>query len=229
MIHVAAIILAGGSGLRMGNSLPKQFLKLGDRPILMHTISKFAEAVENCRIIVVLPENHTEYWKDLCNEYGFKIPHITCTGGETRYDSVKNGLQYIENADIVAVHDGVRPFVSHSMIKKAIADARVFGAVIPAVPIVDSLRVVDEYTNKAVDRKNYRIIQSPQVFKTKILTEAYKIPFRETFTDDASVVEANGVKVYLYEGSPNNIKITSPIDMLTGEAILYMQMNAESV
>lgn len=229
MIHVAAIILAGGSGLRMGNSLPKQFLKLGDRPILMHTISKFAEAIENCRIIVVLPENHTEYWKDLCNEYGFKIPHITCTGGETRYDSVKNGLQYIENADIVAVHDGVRPFVSHSIIKKAIADARVFGAVIPAVPIVDSLRVVDEYTNKAVDRKNYRIIQSPQVFKTKILTEAYKIPFRETFTDDASVVEANGVKVYLYEGSPNNIKITSPIDMLTGEAILYMQMNAESV
>lgn len=223
MVKVAAIILAGGSGLRMGHAMPKQFLKLGDRPILMHTIARFAEAVDGCNIIVVLPSDHTQYWEDLCREYGFKIPHTTCTGGEQRFHSIINALKHIGDADIVAVHDGVRPFISTTIIRKAIEDAKVFGAVIPAIPVVDSLREVDGNGNKTADRKRFRMIQSPQVFKTKIITEAYKIPFDETFTDDASVVEANGGKVYLYEGSPENIKITSPIDMLTGEAILKTQ------
>jgi len=229
MAKVAAIMLAGGSGIRMGHALPKQFLKLGDRPILMHTIARFAEAVKNCHIIVVLPDNHRQYWEDLCGEYGFTIPHTVCTGGEKRFDSVVNALRYIEDAEIVAVHDGVRPFISKEIIRKAIGDAKVFGAVIPAIPIVDSLREVDERGNKTADRKRFRIIQSPQVFKAKVITEAYKIPFDESFTDDASVVEAAGGKVYLYEGSHQNIKITTPVDMLTGEAILWVQQNEEGV
>lgn len=220
MERTAVIIVAGGSGARMGARLPKQFLPVGGEPILMHTIRRFAETLGSGRLIVVLPESHIGYWEKLCREYGFDIPHTVCRGGETRFDSVRCGLGYIGSAEIVAVHDGVRLFVSPDVIRRAIQDAREYGAVIPVVTPVDSLRGIDAGGSHIVARDDYRIVQTPQVFRTKVIRKAYEQPYDPRFTDDASVVEAAGGRIYLCEGCYSNIKITTPVDMLTAEALL---------
>ena len=183
------IIVAGGQGLRMGGDVPKQFLEVGGRPILMHTLERFAEYSEELQIILVLPREQIEYWFDLGDKYHFGVEHWIVAGGETRFHSVQNGLAQIpDDADgVVAVHDGVRPFVSLEVIGKCFEEARRSKAVVPVVPVVESLRHVGE---GAVPRADYRLVQTPQVFDIQLLKRAYRQPFSDSFTDDASVVEA---------------------------------------
>jgi len=220
MPSVAVIIVAGGSGSRMQTRLPKQFLPLGGRPILMHTVDRFAEAIENCRIVVVLPQSHIAYWKDLCRTYGFVRPHTICEGGPNRFESVRRGLAHIGDAEIVAVHDGVRPLVSREIILRTVEDARRFGAVIPVVSPVDSLRETDGSASRIVDRSRFRIVQTPQTFRASVLRKAYERTHDERFTDDASVVEACGYEIHLCQGAYSNIKITTPVDRVMAEALL---------
>lgn len=216
------IIVAGGKGLRMGSDLPKQFIPIGGKPVLMHTLEAFYSFDENISIVLVLPLSHQDYWKQLCVEYKFTIPHNIANGGETRFHSVKNGLALIEGG-IVAVQDGVRPFASKEMIGRCFEASTEYDAVIPVIDSTDSLReVIDKENSKIIDRSKIRLVQTPQVFKTAVLKDAYEVEFNTTFTDDASVVEANGVHVHLVKGEITNIKITTPLDLKIGELILTM-------
>lgn len=214
------IIVAGGKGLRMGYDLPKQFIPIGGKPVLMHTIEAFYKYDKDIRIILVLPVSHQDYWKGLCKEHGFTIEHVIANGGETRFHSVKNGLALVEEG-IVGVQDGVRPFGTTDMIKRCFDAARVYSAVIPVVDSTDSLReMVDDKKSRIIDRSKIRLVQTPQVFHTDILRKAYETDFQETFTDDASVVEAMGINVHLVKGEVANIKITTPLDLKIGELII---------
>lgn len=222
-MHKYAIIVAGGKGERMGQQLPKQFIELAGKPILMHTIEKFYQTFPQIEIILALPENQIDFWEELCYKYGFtKIPHQIVAGGKTRFDSVKNALALVKKSGIVAVHDGVRPLVSAETIQNCFAEAEKQSAVIPVVDVVDSLRFVSkqENTNKAVARSCYKNVQTPQCFKSELLLKAYEQDFDETFTDDASVVEKLGHSIELVQGNIENIKITSPIDLIVAEALL---------
>lgn len=213
------VIVAGGSGLRMGGPVPKQFMLLGGMPVLMRTVEAFART---CGVILVLPASHIEYWRNLCAEYRFDVPHQIAEGGGERFHSVANGLAYVPDDALVAVHDGVRPLVSQKVIDEAFDTAARFGTAIPVLPAVDSLRYVDGDTNRAVARSSYRMVQTPQVFSSTLLREAYRQPFDKIFTDDASVVEAMGRKVALCNGERRNIKITTPEDLVIAEALLSM-------
>ena len=216
------VIVAGGKGLRFGSDLPKQFLPMNQKPVLMHTIDAFYDCDNSFKIVVVIPENHFPFWSELCDKYNFKTPHKLVKGGGTRWESVKNGLSAIEDNCIVGVHDGVRPLISSELITKLYSTAELFGAVIPAIKVTDSLRVLDKNNNKsmAVDRELYRAVQTPQVFKSNIIKEAYSLPYEECFTDDASVVERYGVDVTLVEGEDRNIKITSSKDLAIAELLI---------
>lgn len=214
------IIVAGGKGLRMGNDLPKQFIPIGGKPVLMRTIEAFYGFDQDINIVLVLPVSHQEYWKSLCEEYNFRIEHAIANGGETRFHSVKNGLTLVTDG-LVGVQDGVRPFGPEEMIKRCFDAAREYPAVIPVIDSTDSLReVVDEDKSRIVDRSKIRLVQTPQVFDANILKKAYQTDFKETFTDDASVVEAMGVDVHLVKGEVTNIKITTPLDLKIGELIV---------
>lgn len=214
------IIVAGGKGLRMGSDLPKQFIPIGGKPVLMRTIEAFYRFDRDINIILVLPVSHQDYWKSLCQEYNFSIGHTIANGGETRFHSVKNGLALVAD-ELVGVQDGVRPFGSVEMIKRCFDAAREFPAVIPVIDSTDSLReVVDEDKSRIVDRSKIRLVQTPQVFDVNLLKKAYQTDFKETFTDDASVVEAMGVNVHLVKGEVTNIKITTPLDLKIGELII---------
>ena len=230
MIPTAVIIVAGGSGVRMGAALPKQFLPLKGRPILMHTIERFAEALPGCRIILVLPRSRTAYWQTLCEDHGFSVQHLVCEGGETRFDSVHNGLKLVGDADLVAIHDGVRPLVSAGLIRRAVADAEEFGAVVPVVTPTDSLREVGREGSCIVDRSRYRIVQTPQVFDAGLLKAALQSVLTEhaALTDDCSAVERLGKAVYLTDGDEENIKITTPLDLIVAEAILRRREEREA-
>lgn len=224
-MHKYAIIVAGGKGERMGEQLPKQFLELAGKPILMHTIEKFYQTFPQTKIILALPENQIDFWEELCYKYGFtKIPHQIVAGGKTRFHSVKNALALVKQNGIVAVHDGVRPLVSATTITNCFAQAEKSGTAIPVVDVVDSLRFVSkqEQTNKAVARSCYKNVQTPQCFKSELLLKAYEQDFDETFTDDASVVEKLGHSIELVQGNTENIKITSPIDLIVAEALMKM-------
>jgi 2-C-methyl-D-erythritol 4-phosphate cytidylyltransferase len=208
------VIVAGGKGLRMGGDVPKQFLPIKGKPILMRTIERFVEYDETIEVRLVLPEAHFEYWGELCREYGFTTPHQLVKGGESRYHSVRNGLYSISEAEsLVAVHDGVRPFVSVETIATTFKEAEERGAVVPVIDSVDSLRRMEGCQSVAVDRSLYKLVQTPQTFRYDILKRAYDLPYREIFTDDASVVEASGVEVKLVEGNRENIKITTNYDL----------------
>lgn len=214
------IIVAGGKGLRMGNDLPKQFIPIGGKPVLMRTIEAFYRFDQDINIILVLPVSHQDYWKSLCEEYNFSIEHLIANGGETRFHSVKNGLALVTDG-LVGVQDGVRPFGSVEMIKRCFDAAREYPAVIPVIDSTDSLReVVDEDKSRIVDRSKIWLVQTPQVFDVNVLKKAYQTDFKETFTDDASVVEAMGVDVHLVKGEVTNIKITTPLDLKIGELII---------
>lgn len=221
------VIVAGGKGLRMGNDLPKQFIPIHGKPILMHTLIRFYEWDASASLILVLPEDYQAYWQMLCKELDFRIPHVVANAGETRFHSVKNGLSLVGSPGLIAVHDGVRPFVSCRVIDICFAEAEKKGAVIPVVPIMDSIRRQTENGGTApVDRSQYMAVQTPQVFKSELLLEAYALPYVPAFTDDASVVEAAGYTIHPIQGDRENIKITTPVDVLIAEA--YMQ-NREDV
>lgn len=221
MMRTIAIIVAGGSGTRFGAELPKQFLELGGRPILMRTISAFGGGFSD--VIVTLPEGQMALWRELCERYGFAVPHRVVAGGETRWHSVKNALDSIgdiSDVDIIAVHDGVRPLVTADVISRTVEAARRDGAAIPVVMLNDSVRQVEKGASHALDRSTLRAVQTPQVFDARVLMAAYGQPFESTFTDDASVVERAGHSVTLVEGDPQNLKITRPMDLALAEYLL---------
>ena len=213
------IIVAGGKGLRMGGDIPKQFLPIGGKPVLMRTIERFREYSPTLQIILVLPKAQQDYWRQLCNEYHFNESYELADGGETRFHSVQHGLALIpDDAEgVVGVHDGVRPFVSVDVIRRCYETARTAKAVIPVVPVVETLRHIEKGNQYRAD---YRLVQTPQTFDIQLLKAANRQPYQETFTDDASVVEAYGQEVSMVEGNRENIKITTPFDICIAEAIL---------
>ena len=213
------IIVAGGKGLRMGGDIPKQFLPIGGKPVLMRTIERFREYSPTLQIILVLPKAQQDYWRQLCNEYHFNESYELADGGETRFHSVQHGLALIpDDAEgVVGVHDGVRPFVSVDVIRRCYETACTVKAVIPVVPVVETLRHIEKGNQYRAD---YRLVQTPQTFDIQLLKAANRQPYQETFTDDASVVEAYGQEVSMVEGNRENIKITTPFDMTIAEALL---------
>ncbi|TCO10739.1 2-C-methyl-D-erythritol 4-phosphate cytidylyltransferase [Natronoflexus pectinivorans] len=227
-MHRNIIIVAGGKGLRMGAELPKQFLPIGQKPVLMHTIETFHRFNPEINIILVLPLSHQKYWEELCDKHHFSINHKLANGGVTRFESVKNGLELVNDEGLTGVHDGVRPFVSRETITRCFNSAEEMGAVIPVVAPVESLREVAGESSFARERQNYRMVQTPQVFHTSLLKKAYHCNFEERFTDDASVVEALGGKIHLVEGNVENIKITSPFDMMIAEALWNKSKETQS-
>ncbi len=220
------IIVAGGKGLRMGGDVPKQFQLLGNQPVLMHTLQRFADDCKDLQIILVLPQEQIEYWSDLGEKYHFGVEHWIVAGGETRFHSVQNGLAQIpDDAEgVVAVHDGVRPLVSREVIGKCFEEARRKKAVVPVVPVVESLRHVSD---GAVPRADYRLVQTPQTFDIQLLKQAYRQPYSKDFTDDASVVEAFGHPITMVEGNRENIKLTTPFDLKIAEAIINGHLNCK--
>ncbi len=223
------IIVAGGKGLRMGGDIPKQFLPIGGRPILMRTLERFREYSTTLQIILVLPKDQQDYWLQLCKEYDFKVDYQMTDGGETRFHSVQHGLALIpDDAEgVVGVHDGVRPFPSIEVIRKCYETARTAKAVIPVIPVVETLRVIDPIgtiktivPTHTVPRNDYRLVQTPQTFDIQLLKAANRQPYNDNFTDDASVVEAFGQEITLVEGNRENIKITTPYDMIVAEALV---------
>ena len=239
------IIVAGGKGLRMGGDIPKQFLPIGGKPVLMRTIERFRAYSNNLQIILVLPEAQQDYWKQLCKEYAFDVDYMSTNGGETRFHSVQHGLALIPDETnggetrfhsvqhglalipddaqgVVGVHDGVRPFPSIEVIKNCYETAREKKAVIPVVPVVETLRHITDGTKP---RNEYRLVQTPQCFDIQLLKAANRQPYNDGFTDDASVVEAFGFENTLVEGNRENIKITTPYDIVVAEAIINYQQH----
>ncbi len=221
------IIVAGGKGLRMGSDLPKQFIPVGGKPILMHTVEKFAQWDPQARLLLVLPAEHQDYWRMLCREIGCRAAHCIVTGGETRFHSVRNALDVVKqdtnlgDDDLIAVHDGVRPFVSEQVITDCFHVAAESGAVVAALPMVDSLREVQpDGTSQALDRSRYFAVHTPQVFRARLLLRAYEAPYSSLFTDDASVVEALGKHIALVLSNRENIKITTPLDLAIARELL---------
>lgn len=213
-----AIIVAGGSGSRMQSELPKQFLLINNKPILMHSIEKFN--MDDIEIILVLNVDYHNYWEKLCKDFQFSIKHHLVKGGRNRFESVKNGLSYVKEKSLVAVHDAVRPLIKTSLIKDAFDFAETHGNAVLSVKSRDSIRRVESNDSRIIPREEIYQIQTPQIFPSDILIKAYKEEFRNEFTDDASVVERTGVKINLVEGDYSNFKITYPEDLLFAEALL---------
>ena len=214
------IVVAGGSGQRMETSVPKQFLLLNGRPMLMHTLHSFFQAMEEIQILLVLPAAHISYWKELCSQYAFTLPHQIIEGGESRGESVKNGLDMISaESGLVAVHDGVRPLVDAELILRVFSQAERKGNAIPCVPVSDSLRQLTAEGSKPLCRADMLAVQTPQCFRLEMLRKAYNQQNFMNFTDDAQLVEAQGERVYLSKGSFENLKVTTAVDLLIAEAI----------
>lgn len=215
-----ALIVAGGKGLRMGGDLPKQFLPIGGKPVLMHTLEAFHHYDPEMQIILVLPKSQQPYWLQLCEEYHFRVPYQLADGGETRFHSVKNGLEKVQVPGLVGVHDGVRPFVSQAVIARCYRLAAEKKAVVPVIDVVETVRRIEGEESVTVPRDAYKLVQTPQVFDAELLLRAYRQPYTTAFTDDASVVEALGATVCLTEGNRENIKLTTPFDLKIAEALL---------
>jgi 2-C-methyl-D-erythritol 4-phosphate cytidylyltransferase len=215
-----ALILAGGKGLRMGADLPKQFLPLAGKPVLMHALEAFYQADPSTELILVLPKEHQAFWAELCAKHAFTLEHSIATGGTVRFDSVRNGLELVAEDSLVAVHDGVRPLVKPALITKCFEAALEKGAVIPVFELTESIRRIEGDRSYAEDRSRFRSVQTPQTFRSAILKKAYEQPYQDVFTDDASVAEAAGFEIALVEGHRENIKITTPQDLLLAEQLL---------
>ena len=213
------IIVAGGKGLRMGGDNPKQFLPVCGKPVLMRTLEAFHAYDATMRLILVLPVSQQAYWKQLCEEYQFDLVHEIANGGQTRFHSVKNGLALVKEDGLVGVHDGVRPFVSQEVITRCYEEAASLKAVIPVIGVVETVRHLTEEGSETVPRDQYKLVQTPQVFDVTLLHRAYQQEYTDLFTDDASVVEALGEKVYLVEGNRENIKLTTPFDLKLAELL----------
>ncbi len=226
-----AIIVAGGSGSRMGRDTPKQFLEVAGLPILMHTIKQFYRYSPQIQILLVLPDDQLNTWEQLCNTHQFQIPVKTVPGGKSRFQSVRNGLDAIATADgLVAIHDGVRPFVPVSVIRKSFEVAREKGNAIAAVALKDSIRQVNvKGLTQSADRSQFRLIQTPQTFQLHLIKQAFLQPESMAFTDDATVAEANGNVIHLIEGDYRNIKITTPDDLYYAESLVMFVQKEEMV
>jgi len=213
------IIVAGGKGLRMGSDIPKQFLPIGGKPVLMRTLERFREYSPTLQIILVLPKAQQDYWQQLCKDYDFKVGYLLADGGETRFHSVQHGLALIpDDAEgVVGVHDGVRPFPDIDVISNCYENARTAKAVIPVIPVVETLRHIEDGTKP---RGDYRLVQTPQTFDIQLLKAANRQPYNENFTDDASVVESYGHTITLVDGNRENIKITTPYDLKIAEVLI---------
>ena len=227
------IIVAGGKGLRMGSDIPKQFLPIGGKPVLMRTLERFREYSAELQIILVLPEAQQAYWRELCKQYNFPLPlegaeggfYQLANGGQTRFHSVQNGLAKVPDdaQGVVGVHDGVRPFPSIEVIKNCYETARTKKAVIPVIPVVETVRQLisnGQKNSKTVPRDQYRLVQTPQTFDIQLLKAANRQPYNDGFTDDASVVESYGYEITLVEGNRENIKITTPYDLKIAEVLI---------
>ena len=222
MLKKYIIIVAGGKGVRTGWDLPKQFILLNGKPVLMHTISAFYDYDPSIRIILILPEDYTGYWSQLCADFRFDIKCRIVAGGNTRFHSVRNGLEKVGRAALVGVHDGVRPLIDRQLIAKVYETAAEQKGAYPVIPLIDSIRVLDgEGESHSADRSKYRLVQTPQVFWSDILIDAYKQEYKSDFTDDVSVVEAaQTICPAMVEGSPENIKITSQADLMIAETLM---------
>ena len=216
------IIVAGGKGLRMGSDIPKQFLPIGGKPVLMRTLERFREYSKDIQIILVLPEAQQAYWHQLCQEYHFDVEYTLANGGQTRFHSVQNGLAKVPDdaIGVVGVHDGVRPFPSIEVIRNCYTTAREKKAVIPVIPVVETVRHLEGEQSRTVPRDAYRLVQTPQTFDIQLLKAANRQPYNDGFTDDASVVEAFGYNITLVEGNRENIKITTPYDLKIAEVLI---------
>lgn len=220
--EVYVVIVAGGKGLRMGGEKPKQFQDLKGRPVLMHTLERFREALPEGKLILVLPESWMTMWRDLCHRHAFDIDHELVKGGETRFHSVKNGLDAIRGEEgVVAVHDGVRPFVAVDVIRECVKQALTGACVVPVIAPVESVRLRqdDAGRTQSIDRNLCLLVQTPQVFPLNRLRQAYSQPYQSLFTDDASVVEADGGQVEVVEGNRENIKLTTPFDWAVAQLL----------
>lgn len=219
-MQLYVVIVAGGSGKRMGAEIPKQFLELAGRPVLMHTIERFKAFDESIEIITVLPENQLLHWCDLQEKHRFKVPQTLVKGGNHRFFSVRNGLKFVNTPGLVAIHDGVRPFVSIDTIKRCFETAERLGNAIPAISPTESLRILTDTGSMPVNRFHVKQIQTPQVFNAELLKKAYQQEYSVEFTDDATVLEKTGEKINIIEGNRENIKITNPEDLLISTALL---------
>lgn len=215
-----ALIVAGGSGTRMGNEIPKQFLELAGKPVLMRTIERFRAFDITMPIIVVIPVNQFACWESLKKKYTFSIPHIIVAGGPTRFHSVKNGLEITEESSLTAIHDGVRPLVSTQTIKRCFDVAEKYGNAVPVITPPDSVRMVTKQGNISLNRQYLKIVQTPQVFDTGMIRKAYIQDYSPDFTDDAIVLEKTGETIHLVEGNRENLKITNPEDLVLAETLL---------
>ena len=219
------IVVAGGKGLRMGADVPKQFLLLGGKPVLMLTLERFYRFDAQLQMVLVLPRDQQTYWRELCRTHNFSLPYLLADGGTTRFESVRNGLALIPSdaQGVVAVHDGVRPMVSAAVVERCFGVVQQAKAVIPVTPVVETLRqVMPDGTSQTVNRDAYRLVQTPQTFDLQLLKRAYQQPYRSDFTDDASVVEALGMPITMVEGNKENIKITTPFDLEVCERLLVL-------
>ncbi|MCH5175995.1 MAG: 2-C-methyl-D-erythritol 4-phosphate cytidylyltransferase [Prevotellaceae bacterium] len=225
MTSKAVIIVAGGKGLRMGGEVPKQFLPIAGKPILMHTIECFLQYDKGMQVVLVLPVNQQEYWQTLCTQHNFSAPHTVANGGETRFHSVKNGLDKVSSqVAFIGVHDGVRPFASIETISACYDTAKTAKAIVPVIDVVETVRrIINSSDTETVPRSDYKLVQTPQVFDAALLRKAYTQPYTDFFTDDASVVECFGHPVTLVQGNRENIKITTPFDIVVANAIMQMR------
>ena len=216
------IIVAGGKGLRMGGDLPKPFMPLHGKPVLMHTIERFRSYSDELKIILVLPHEQQDYWRQICQKHNFTVEHTVVDGGQTRFHSSQNGVAAVPDdaTGVIGIHDGVRPFVSEETIARCFEAARQFGAALPVLPVTDTLRRVTDDGGYNVQRNDYRTVQTPQTFDAQLLKQAFKQPYSDNFTDDASVVEALGHKVTMVDGNRKNIKLTTPFDLVVAEALI---------
>lgn len=213
----SALIVAGGVGKRLNSHTPKQFLILGDKPILMHTLNKFSHLD---RIYLVLPKKYFNEWKELCEKYNFDLEHVLVEGGDNRFCSVKNGLNAINSTDIVLIHDGARPFVKKELIKTLLNKVSSGFGIIPVINAIDSIRLIEGDSSRAVNRDNIYHVQTPQCFIFNEIFNSYNTDYNSSFTDDASVFESKNGKIKNIIGNYNNIKITTPLDLELAQVLI---------
>lgn len=215
-----ALIAAGGKGARMQSAIPKQFVELDGKPVLTHVLEAFYQYDPNIHLTVILAGEYHNQWKDICQEHGFQMPHQLIDGGPTRFHSVKNGLKHIPNNSLIAIHDAARPLTSVRLIGQLFAFAHKFGNAIPVIESSDSVRMVDHAMSKPLPRQQVRLVQTPQCFHSSLIKRAYNTAYNESFTDDATVLEEMGERLYLFDGEKENIKITTLADLFAAEGIL---------
>ena len=216
------LIIAGGIGRRMNMDIPKQFIPVVGKPVLMHTISKFHDYDSKINIIVIIPKEHIPLWKDLCSEFNFKIEHQIVKGGKERFYSVKNGLELVPEKSLVLIHDGVRPLVSNETIVRVVDGCLEKGNAIPFIDMTQSVRRENRGKNSIINRNQLKVIQTPQGFDSKLIKKAYTKNYRASFTDDASVLEVIGHEINLVKGNNKNIKITNSTDLHFVECLMKL-------